>query len=135
MAKGIDTYAHIGSMKHGKTIAVLGSGINFIYPKSNEKLYNDLADNHLIISEYPDMCIPRPYYFPFRNRIIAALASKVYVTQASIRSGTMITVNEALELNKDIYVLPYRIDDYFGSGCNYLIQQGANLILNEELER
>lgn len=134
MAKGIDTYAHLAAIKHGHSIAVLGSGINYVYPKSNQQLYLQLCKNHLVISEYPNMTIPKPYYFPFRNRIIAALANKVYVTQASMRSGTMLTVNEALELNKDVYVLPYRVNDYFGGGCNYLIQQGANLIMAEDLD-
>ena len=133
MAAGIDAVAHLEAVTKGKTIAVLGCGINYIYPKSNTNLYNNLSLNHLIVSEYPDTLPPKPYFFPFRNRIIAALGESVYVMQASLRSGTMLTVNEALELNKSIYVLPYRIDDSEGFGCNYLIQQGANVILIDDL--
>lgn len=133
LAAGIDAQAHISAIKHGRTIAVLGCGINYIYPKSNKSLFKKIEENNLIISEYPSQIKPKPYFFPFRNRIIAALGNSVIVSQAKIKSGTMLTVNEALELNKDIYVLPHRIDDYAGSGCNYLIQQGANVILIDDL--
>ncbi|NLC54674.1 MAG: DNA-protecting protein DprA [Erysipelothrix sp.] len=133
LAAGVDSEAHKSSIIKGKSIAVLGSGINYIYPKSNTNLYNYMQKDNLIISEYPNGVVPKPYYFPFRNRIIAALSKSVVVTQAALRSGTMLTVNEALELNKDIYVLPYSIEDSAGSGCNYLIQQGANIILIEDL--
>lgn len=130
MAKGIDSVAHISAIKNGlKTIAVLGSGINYVYPKANQQLYTNLCANHLVISEFPNITVPKPYFFPFRNRIIAALGLELYVMQANIKSGTMLTVNEALELNRDIYVLPYRIDDQHGAGCNLLIEQGANIIL------
>ena len=133
MAKGVDRQAHISAINAGKTIAVLGSGINYIYPKSNTDVYNKLISNNLVISEYPGTVAPKPYFFPFRNRIIAALSKSIVITQATMRSGTMLTVNEALELNKDVYVLPYSIDDITGSGCNYLIQQGANIILIDDL--
>ena len=133
LAAGIDACAHREAISGGKSIAVLGSGINYIYPKSNTNLYNLMKNDNLIISEYPDMVKPKPYFFPFRNRIIAALSKSIVVTQASMRSGTMLTVNEGLELNKSIYVLPYRIDDLDGTGCNYLIQQGANVLLIDEL--
>lgn len=133
MAKGIDTVAHQSALlfKH-RTIAVLGSGINYIYPYENKNLYHYLAKHELVISEYPNNVKPKPYYFPFRNRIIAALSDELYVMQASLRSGTLLTVNDALELNRDIYVLPYRINDKEGKGCNMLIQQGANIIMDEE---
>lgn len=133
LAAGIDGVAHKSAMINGKSIAVLGCGIDYIYPKTNTNLYNYMSKTNLIISEYPNDLIPKPYYFPFRNRIIAALSESVVVIQAAIRSGTMLTVNEALELNKSIYVLPYPIDDQAGSGCNYLIQQGANVILIDDL--
>lgn len=133
LAAGVDSEAHKEAIKDGKSIAVLGSGINYIYPKSNTNLYNFMIKDNLIISEYPDNVVPKPYFFPFRNRIIAALSESIFVTQATMRSGTMLTVNEALELNKNVYVLPYRIDDADGRGCNYLIQQGANVILIDDL--
>lgn len=135
MARGIDTSAHkYAIMYRHHTIAVLGSGIDVIYPKSNTDLYYYLVKHHLVISEYPNGVVPKPYFFPFRNRIIAALSDHVYVMQAGLRSGTLLTVNDALELDREIYVLPYRVDDRDGSGCNMLIQQGANMIMSEDLE-
>ncbi|MBR2746028.1 MAG: DNA-processing protein DprA [Erysipelotrichaceae bacterium] len=92
-------------------------------------MYQHIREKGLLISEYPLGTSPRREHFPFRNRIMAALASKVIVCQASEKSGTMLTVNEALELGKDIYVVPYRITDSEGRGCNSLIQQGANIIV------
>ncbi len=132
MALGIDSVAHNSAIGNShKTIAVLGSGINYVYPKSNQHLYTKLCQHHLVISEYPDYTTPKPYFFPFRNRIIAALGECLYVMQASMKSGTMLSVNDALDLNKEVYVLPYRINDIDGEGCNYLIQQGANILMYE----
>ena len=130
MAKGIDSIAHRSSLSH-KTIAVLGSGIEYIYPFSNKALYTKLAEDHLIISEYPGFCKPLAYHFPIRNRIIAALSNKLFVMQSSTKSGTLITVNEALNLNKEIYALPFNIDIPEGQGTNMLIEEGANMILYE----
>ena len=128
MAKGIDSIAQIAALDH-KTIAVLGSGIDYIYPYSNKDLYESLAKGHLIISEYPGYVKPLAYHFPIRNRIIAALSQKLFVMQSSLKSGTLITVNEALNLGRDIYALPYAIDDKCGLGTNMLIEEGANMIL------
>ena len=133
LAKGIDTVAHLASIKH-KTIAVLGSGIDYVYPIENKDLYNEICDKHLILSEYPGMVKPYAYNFPFRNRIIAALSSKIFVMQASLKSGTFITVNEALNLGKDIYALPFNIDDDNGVGTNRLILEGANILLLDYFE-
>ncbi|NLC34459.1 MAG: DNA-protecting protein DprA [Erysipelothrix sp.] len=133
LAKGIDATAHQTALQSNrKTIAVLGCGIDYIYPYSNRDLYHTICTsfNGLVISEFYGDLKPKPYYFPYRNRIIAALGEKLYVMQASLRSGTLHTVNEALELNREIYVLPYRTNDEFGIGCNYLIQQGANIIFD-----
>lgn len=133
MALGIDACAHKSALDNKyKTIAVLGSGIDYIYPYKNKDIYNDILVNGLIISEFPGNTKPKPYFFPFRNRLIAALGSKLYVMQAGMRSGTLLTVNEALELNKEIYVLPYRIDDSEGLGCNWLILQGANILIDND---
>ena len=129
MAKGIDTYAHLGSVNaNGKTIAVLGSGVDYCYPKSNESLYELLKQDHLIISEYPGLTKPTKTTFPFRNRIVAGLSEGVVVVEAKRRSGTMITVGYALEQGKDVYAVPSRINE--NEGCNTLIQQGAKLILD-----
>lgn len=129
MALGIDTVAHRSALRNnGKTIAVLGSGIDYCYPKSNEDIYQLMKQDHLILSEYPKGLVPLKENFPKRNRIIAGLSGAVLVTEAKQRSGTMITVGHALEQGKDIFCIPSRITDYLG--CNYLIQQGAKLVNN-----
>lgn len=130
LAKGIDTYAHLSS---NKTIGILGCGINYVYPYCNYDLYRYMSNNQLIISEYPNMCKPLAYHFPFRNRIIAALANKVYIMQSKINSGTMTTVNEALELGKEIRILPYDIFNKNGLNNNKLIYEGGTPILYEEI--
>ncbi len=130
MAKGIDGIAHSCAKK---SIGVLGNGIDIAYPKENGELYKYMMEHQLLISEYPYGVEPKKYHFPFRNRIIAALGDSVIVTQARRKSGTMLTVNEAIILNKDIYVVPYRITDIEGTGCNELIEQGANIILDYKL--
>lgn len=132
LAKGIDTLAHQTTYLKGKTIGVIGCGLNIVYPKMNFNLQNEMMNNQLVISEYPKDTKPLKHHFPMRNRIIAALAEFVVVMQASLKSGTLITVNEALELNKEIFVLPYSLDCVEGQGCNYLIQQGASIILEEK---
>ncbi len=111
----------------GKTIAVLGSGIDYCYPKQNQHLYNEIKENHLLMSEYPAMSEPQRQKFPFRNRIVAGLSDDILVTQAKERSGTLITVGYALEQGKDVYCVPSRIDD--PEGCNLMIQQGAKLVM------
>lgn len=129
LARGIDALVHRQSLH---TIGVSGCGLDICYPKENERLYHYMAERQLIISEYPPGVRPLKEHFPFRNRIIAALGEQLIVTQAAIKSGTMLTVNEALELGRDVYTVPYRLSDPDGAGCNYLIQQGANVILNLE---
>lgn len=134
MAKGIDSYAHKGALiAKGKTIAVLGSGINYIYPKENEKLYNEIIKKDgLIISEHPLNKKPIPEYFPYRNRIISGISDKILVTEAGKRSGSMITVNYALEQGKNIYAIPGNITSYKSEGTNLLIKEGAFLVTSLE---
>jgi len=128
MAYGIDTIAHLSCIKHqGKTIAVLGSGIDYCYPKINTQLYHLLKKEHLLISEYPNLTLPKPYYFPFRNRIVAALSKATLVTEAKKRSGTMITVGHALQLGKPVFCIPGSI--YGHTGCLELIRDGAKLVI------
>lgn len=130
MARGIDTYAHIGALEaKGRTIAVLGSGIDVIYPKENERLYYEIIKNNgLIISEYIIGTKPIPINFPKRNRIISALSSGVLVTEAKIRSGSFITVDFALEQGKEIFAVPGNINSVNSEGTNSLIKQGAKLV-------
>lgn len=131
LAKGIDGIAHKYA---NKTIGVLGCGIDYIYPYENIELFIKLEKSGLIISEYPGIVKPYGYHFPFRNRIIAALSDRLYVMQSSEKSGTVTTINEALELNKDVKVLPYDIHNKCGYYNNKLINDGALLINENELK-
>lgn len=132
LAKGADALVHQYS---SDTIGILGSGIDYCYPKCNEELYNYMCQHQLVLSEYPSLVVPDKKHFPFRNRIIAALSDKIIVTQASIHSGTMLTVNEGLDINRQIYVVPYHLDEIEGQGCNNLIQSGANMILSVQCKK
>lgn len=127
MAKGIDAIVHKCALEDGNTIGVLGCGIDSVYPLENQSLYERMSQKQLLISEYPNKVPPYRYHFPVRNRIIAALSSCLIVTEANMQSGTFLTVNEALELNRDIYSVVSMFRKEI-SGCNYLIQQGANMI-------
>ncbi len=127
MAKGVDSIAHKSAIETGgKTIAVLGTGIEYCYPKENKDLYNELKKNHLVLSEYPFNVAPCKKLFPYRNRIVSALSSKILITQSRVKSGTMITAGYALEQGKDVYCVPGRFYDF--EGCNKLINQGAYLV-------
>ena len=129
LAKGIDGIAHKEALLVGSTIGVIASGLNYIYPLENKPLYKKMKENHLIISEYPSYVKVKKHHFVFRNRLIAALGECLYVTQAKIKSGTMLTVNEAINLSKDVYVVPYPLFIEEGKGCNLLISQGANIFI------
>lgn len=127
MAKGIDTIAHTSSLDvGGKTIAVLGCGIDYVYPKENFELYEKIKKDHLIISEYPNDTPPKPYYFPIRNRIIALLSKALLVTEAASQSGTLTTVAVAISSGKDVMCIPYPFNQ--GSECNRIIKDGGFLV-------
>lgn len=130
MAKGVDAIAHQHAvlLKHG-CIGIIGCGCDIVYPKENRDLYVEIMKNHLLISEYPKGVSPLAHHFPARNRLIAALGKICYVIEAKSKSGTMITANYALSLNREIVVFPYRYDDEFGKGCNELIEQGASIFM------
>ena len=127
LARGIDTAGQTGAIKAGgRTYAILGSGLNEIYPLENIELAMQiLQGGGGIISEYPLDAKPLKWQFPMRNRLISALSDGVVVTEAKERSGSLITVNFALEQGKDVYALPGRITDPLSRGCNRLIQKGA----------
>lgn len=131
MARGIDTAAHLAALEVSTSIAVLGSGIDFPYPAQNRDLYASLILNGLVISEYPGQTRPLKHHFPYRNRLIAASTRGIVVTQAICKSGTMLTVKEALELGREVYCLPYPYNSKVGEGCNLLIQQGATILTND----
>lgn len=131
LAKGIDAQAHLAALKKHQTIAVLGCGIDIIYPLSNTELYHRIKRYGLILSEYPPQAPIQKHQFIARNRIIAALGHELVVMQAAVKSGTMSTVEFALNMGKEIYVCPYHMDEPLGSGCNNLIEQGASLLTSE----
>jgi len=129
-ASGIDSEAHKGAIEAGgKTIAVFGSGIDITFPQSNENLFNRIAENGALISEFPPGSQPEPYRFPVRNRIIAGLSRGILVIQAPERSGALITSDYAMELGREIMAIPDRIDNPNAKGTNQLICDGASLIL------
>lgn len=132
LAKGVDGIAHQTAMKQGHTIGVIGNGLDIPYPICNKELYQQMKQKQLILSEYPAKTPPKKYHFPWRNRLIAALGDACIVTQATVRSGTMITVNEALELSKEIYCIPYPYEQEVGEGNNLLISQGAQILYSLE---
>lgn len=133
LARGIDTCAHQSAiLNNGRTIAVLGSGINNIYPPENKKLADKIADNGVLLSEYPLYTKPAAKHFPWRNRIISALALATVVIQAANKSGSLITAYFALEQGKEIFALPFEVTSKYGCGCNELIKKGAHLLQNAE---
>ena len=131
MAKGIDGYAHKLAMESkGKTIAVLGSGLNQIYPKEHTGLFEQLKRTQLIISEYPPNTPPRRHYFPERNRIISGLGYGTIVIEAKQKSGSLITVDQALDQGREVYAVPDSPLIIQSSGCHKMIQDGAKLVQN-----
>lgn len=126
MAKGIDKYAHSTCInKDGFTCAVLGCGIDVIYPKENTQLYYSIIEKGCIISEFLPGTKPYSYNFPIRNRIISGLGDLLLVIEAGEKSGTLITANHALEQGKDIVAVPGSIFSPQSSGTNKLISEGA----------
>lgn len=130
LARGIDAYSHIGCLKgKAKTIAVVGCGLDRVYPEENRWIYNKIIENDgAIISEHVIGTKPLAQNFPRRNRIISALSKALIVVEAKEKSGTLITVDFALEQGKDIYVVPGNIDSRNSIGTNELIKQGARVL-------
>ena len=129
MARGIDAAAHQGALEaDGGTIAVLGTGIDVVYPLENEKLYNKLVQNGLVLTEYPFHTKPQATNFPRRNRIVSGLSKGVLVIEAGVRSGSLITAHQALEQGRDVYSVPGAPYDGRASGCNKLLKEGAILV-------
>ena len=152
LAKGVDSYAHIGATcaqieennpqvngypqadknkKCGKTIAVVGNGLDSVYPKENEMLAKRIVEEGgVILSEYPLGTKPDKMNFPARNRIISGMSKGILVVEAKEKSGTLITVDFALEQGRDVFVVPGNINSIHSVGTNRLIQQGAKLVTN-----
>ncbi len=133
LALGIDAIAHKTALENGgRTIAVLGNGIDEIYPKRNSCLYKTIIDSGAIITEVPLGMPPLPYNFPQRNRIIAGLSLGIIVIEAKEKSGSLITAHHALEQGKDIFALPGNINSIYSGGTNKLIKDGARPLLDIE---
>ena len=133
MAAGIDTVAHSTCLQaNGRTIAVLGTGVDRVYPYSNRNLHQQLKEKGLIVSEYPSQTPPDRGHFPARNRIIAGLCRAVLIIEAPQRSGALITARFANDFGRDVYVLPGSLDNQYSLGCLALLNTGAHVILGVE---
>ena len=131
LARGVDGLSHQAAIENsGHTVAVLGSGINKCYPISNKDIYSEIKERHLVISEYPGECEAKPSNFPLRNRLIALFSKGILVTEASLKSGTSITVKYGLFYGRDIMCVPSI--NLGNSGCNEFIRTGAYLVENAE---
>jgi DNA processing protein len=142
MAIGIDTQAHIGALEgDGRTLAVMGTGIDLIYPSSNRSLAQKIVEHGALLTELPPLSRALPYHFPARNRIISGLSKAVIAVEAAERSGVFSTVRWALEYGRDVYALPGDINRKVSEGTNKLIKNGAipltsykDILENTELE-
>jgi DNA processing protein len=133
MARGIDTKAHRGALNnHGRTIAVLGSGLDCIYPPENRSLMETIANNGAVISEFPMSTKPLKQNFPLRNRIISGLTLGTLVVEAGDISGALITARLALDQGREVFAVPGPINSWASKGTNRLIKQGAKLVENVE---
>lgn len=134
LALGIDGEAHVGALLgNTPTFGVLACDVDCCYPRSNQKLYQKILERGGVVGEQPAGTAAMPYLFPARNRIISALADIVLVVEARIKSGSLITVDFALEQGKTVYAVPGRVGDALSEGCNRLIYQGAGIAYSPEV--
>ena len=128
LARGVDSAAHRGALRSGRTIAVLGSGVDRIYPSEHVGLARDIAATGLVLSEYPPGVLPLPFHFPMRNRLISGLARAVVVIEASDKSGSLITAACALEQGRDVMAVPGNVLSGRNRGGHALIRDGAKIV-------
>ena len=133
MARGSDGISQQAALSAGGTsYGVLGCGVDICYPAQNRRLYEELLEKGGLLSTYTPGTKPLPQYFPPRNRIVSGLSDALIVIEARQKSGTLITVDMALEQGRDVYVVPGRITDRLSDGCNHLLTQGAGVFLSPE---
>ena len=133
LAMGIDTAAHKGCLSgKGFTIAVIGTGVDILYPSSNRKIIQRIEETGSVVSEFPMGSPPEPRNFPIRNRIISGLSRGVVVVEATRKSGSLITASLALEQGRDVFAVPGSIDSFKSRGTHFLIKQGAALVENAD---
>lgn len=133
LAYGIDSEAHKGALSvNGRTVAVLGSGVDVVYPNSNTFLYNEIVEKGAVVSEFPLGTQPLNYNFPFRNRIISGISLATVVVEAQEKSGSLITAAYAMEQSKEVFAVPGNITSNNSKGANLLIRDGAIPLLSFE---
>lgn len=132
-ARGIDGEAHRGALKgSGKTIAVLGCGIDVVYPKEHQMLFDSICEDGMVLSEYGLGVAPLAYHFPIRNRIIAGITQGTLVVEAAAKSGSLITADAALSEGRDVFAIPGSIYDCHAEGTHWLLRQGAVIVIKAE---
>ena len=128
LARGIDGASHRGALRAGGfTAAVLGGGVDVVYPAENRRLYEDIAATGVLLSEYPPQTLPEAWHFPVRNRIISGLSVAAVVVEAPVKSGALITAENAMEQGRDVFAIPGPVDAPNSAGCHRLIREGAIL--------
>jgi DNA processing protein len=128
LARGVDSIAHWGALEGGKTVAVLGSGLEIIYPRENHALFHKVIEQGAVVSEFPLKSRPLGFHFPVRNRIISGLSLAVVVVEATKKSGSLISARLALEQNREVMAVPGNITSDLSQGTNWLIKTGAKLV-------
>ncbi|MGB7921142.1 MAG: DNA-processing protein DprA [Desulfobacterales bacterium] len=133
MARGIDTAAHEGALQSGgRTVAVLGSGLEKVYPAENRRLFQTIVRNGAVVSEFPMLTRPEPHNFPIRNRIISGMSLGTVIVEASKNSGSLITARLAAEQNREVFAVPGSVQSFKSIGTHTLIKQGAKLVENAQ---